>query len=70
MWEPINGTFFCGINRKIPIRSSNLEIMSYGFPKEEKNKMGKLKKNGLVHFRVHYCLPNDIVNLVFVNNFE
>jgi hypothetical protein len=29
-----------------------------------------LKKNGLVHFRVHYCLPNDIVNLVFVNNFE
>ncbi len=44
--------------------------MSYGFPKEEKNKMGKLKKNGLVHFRVHYCLPNDIVNLVFVNNFE
>jgi hypothetical protein len=37
MWEPINGTFFCGINRKIPIRSSNLEIMSYGFPKEEKN---------------------------------
>ncbi len=37
MWEPTNGTFFCGINKKILKRSSNLEIMSYGFPKEKKH---------------------------------
>ncbi len=48
--------FFCGINKKILIRSSNLEIMSYGFPNEKK-KMGKLKKNGLVHLRYTIAYP-------------
>ncbi len=37
MWESISGTYFYGVNRKILRRSSNLEIMSYGFPKEKKH---------------------------------
>jgi hypothetical protein len=36
MWESTNGVDFCGVNRKILIRRSNLEIMSCGFPKEKK----------------------------------
>jgi hypothetical protein len=37
MWELTNGADFYGINKKILIRSFNLEIMSYGFPKEKKH---------------------------------
>ncbi len=37
MWEPTNGANFCGVNRKILRKKSNLEIMSYGFPKEKKH---------------------------------
>jgi hypothetical protein len=37
MWEPTNGAIFCGINKKILKRSSNLEIMSYSFSKEKKH---------------------------------
>jgi hypothetical protein len=33
MWEPTNGVNFYGVNKKILRKSSNLEIMSYGFPK-------------------------------------
>jgi hypothetical protein len=46
MWEPTSGTYFCGLNRKVLRRSSNLEITSYGFPKEKKHilQIGKLKK--------------------------
>jgi hypothetical protein len=36
MWELINGTNFYGVNRKILRRSSNLENMFYGFPREKK----------------------------------
>jgi hypothetical protein len=61
MWESTNGMDLCGINKKISIKSSNLEIMSYGFPKEKKHIWANSKKDGLVH--------SSIV-LVFVNNFE
>jgi hypothetical protein len=37
MWVLIDGADFCGVNKNILRRSSNLEIMSYGFPKEEKH---------------------------------
>jgi hypothetical protein len=35
--------------QKILRRSSNLEIMSYGFPKEKKHIWANLRKDGLVH---------------------
>jgi hypothetical protein len=37
MWEPTSEGDLYGINKKILRRSSNLEIMSYGFPKEKKH---------------------------------
>ncbi len=40
------------------------------FPKGEKTNMGKFKKRWFGPFRVHYCLPNNIIILFFVNNFE
>jgi hypothetical protein len=35
MWELTNGIDFCGVNKKTQIRSSNLEIMFYGFTREK-----------------------------------
>jgi hypothetical protein len=70
MWEPTNGTYFYGVNKKILKKCSNLDIMSYGFPKEKKTHIGRFKKRWFGPFRVQYCLPNNIVLLVFVNNFE
>jgi hypothetical protein len=70
MWEPTNGTNFYGINKKIPRRNLNSKIMSYGFPKEKNTHMGKFKKIWFGPLKVQYCLPNNIVFLVFVNNFE
>jgi hypothetical protein len=44
MWEPTNGADLCGVNNKILGRSSNFEIMFYGFPRECQNKsMSKIK---------------------------
>jgi hypothetical protein len=37
MWEPTSGANLCGINRKILIKSFNLEIVFYGFPREKKH---------------------------------
>jgi hypothetical protein len=67
MWEPTNGVNLFGINRKTLKRSSNLEIMFYGFPREKKHIWVNSKKDGLVHsFKVHYCLPNNTVILVLL----
>jgi hypothetical protein len=55
--EPINGIDFCGVNRKILKRSSNLEIMSYGFPKEKKHIWANSRKDGLVHSRYSNAYP-------------
>jgi len=49
MWEPISGAIFCGINRKILRKSSNLEIMFSGFPREKKHIWANSRKDGLVH---------------------
>ncbi len=35
MSKPTSGTNFCGVNRKILRRNSNLEIISYGVTKEK-----------------------------------
>jgi hypothetical protein len=56
MWEPTSGTYFCGVNKKI-LRSSNLKIMSYGFPKKKKNIWTNLRKDGLVHLRYNITYP-------------
>jgi hypothetical protein len=48
MWEPTSGIHLCGINRKI-LKSSKLEIMFYGFPKEKKHVWKNTKKDGLLH---------------------
>jgi hypothetical protein len=45
MWEPTSGIDFCGINRKILRRSSNLEIMFYGFLKEKKHIWANSRKD-------------------------
>jgi hypothetical protein len=57
MWEPTNGAYFYGVNRKILKRSSNLEIMSYGFPKEKKHIWANSRKDGLVHSGYNIAYP-------------
>jgi hypothetical protein len=57
MWESTSGTDFCGVNRKILRRSSNLEIMSYGFPKEKKNIWANSRKKSLVHLGYNIVYP-------------
>jgi len=40
------------------------------FPKGGKTHIGKIKKRWFSPFKVEYCLPNFIVIIVFINNFE
>ncbi len=40
------------------------------FPKGGKTHLGKLKKRWFDPFKVQHCLPNNIILLVSVNNFE
>jgi hypothetical protein len=70
MWEPTNGAYFYGVNRKILKRSSNLEIMSYGFPKEKKHIWANSRKDGLVHSGYNIAYPIILFFFVYVNNFE
>jgi len=56
MWEPTSGVDFYGINRKI-LRSSNLEIMFYGFPKEKKHIRENTRKDGMLHSRYNIVYP-------------
>jgi hypothetical protein len=51
MWELTSGANFYGINKKILRKNSNLEIMSYGFLKEQKHIWANSRKDGLVHSR-------------------
>jgi len=39
------------------------------FPKGEKTQLGKFKKRWFGPFKVQYCLPNNTILLVSVNNF-
>jgi hypothetical protein len=57
MWELIIGVDFYGVHRKILRKSSNLEIMSYGFPKEKKHIWANSRKDGLVHSRYNITYP-------------
>jgi hypothetical protein len=57
MWEPTSGVDFYGINNKILRRSSNLEILFYGFPREKKHILANSKKDGLVHSRYNIFYP-------------
>jgi hypothetical protein len=59
MWEPTNEANFYGVNRKILKRSSNLENMFFGFPREKKHMWANLKKVGLVH--LGYTIANSII---------
>jgi hypothetical protein len=40
------------------------------FPKGENTHMGKFKNRWFGPFRVQYCLPNNIIILIYVNKFE
>jgi hypothetical protein len=60
-WEQTSGPYLCGVDKKTQRRSFNLEIMFYGCPRE---------KRWFGPFKVHYCLPNNIVFLVSINNIE
>jgi hypothetical protein len=57
MWKLTSGTNFHGVNRKILRRSSNLDIMSYGFPKEKKHIWANSRKDGLVHSGYNIVYP-------------
>jgi hypothetical protein len=70
MWKPTSGVDLCVVNKTILRRSSNLEIMFYGLPKEKNIYLGKFKKRWFGPFRVQYCLPNNIVIFFSINNFE
>jgi hypothetical protein len=69
MWEPTSGAEFCGVNKKVLRRSSNLEIMFYGFPKEKKHIWENSRKDGLVHSRCNITYLINY-NFFFVDNFE
>jgi len=70
MWELTNGTNLCGINKKILIKNFNLEITSYGFPKEKKHIRANSRKNGLVHSRYGIAYPIILFFLFLFINFE
>jgi len=57
MWEPTSGVDFYGIDKKILRRSSNLEIMPYGFLKQKKHIWENSRKDGLVHSRYNIAYP-------------
>ncbi len=70
MWELTYGVDFFKYNIKTLRISFNLEIMFYGFLRQNKTHLGKFKKRWFGPFRVQYCLPNNIVLFVSINNFE
>jgi hypothetical protein len=57
MWELTSGVDFYEVNRTILRKSSNLEIMSYGFPKKKKPIWDNLRKDGLVHLGYNITYP-------------
>jgi hypothetical protein len=68
MWEPTNGAYLFGINIKTLKRSSNLEVMFYGFLREKKHIWVNLKKKV---WSIHgTLLLTQYIVIVFVNNFE
>jgi len=70
MLEKTNGIDFCGVNRNTQRRSSNLEIMFCGFPREKKHIWANLRKDGLAHSRYNITYQITQFFFVYVNNFE
>jgi hypothetical protein len=70
MWEPTDGIYFCGVNRKLLNRSSNLEIMSYGFLEEKKHILANSKKDSLVHLKYIIVYLIIFFFLFLLTNFE
>jgi hypothetical protein len=57
MLEQIDGANFCGVNINTLRKSSNLEIMFYGFPREKRHTWANLRKDGLTHSRYNIAYP-------------
>jgi hypothetical protein len=70
IWEPTSGTYFYRVNKKNTKKEFQFGDYVLWFPKGEKTHVGKFKKRWFRPFKVQYYLPNNIVLLVFVNNFE
>jgi hypothetical protein len=57
MLEKTSGTNFCGINRNINSRSSNLEIFFSSFPREKIHVWENSRKDGLTHLGYNITYP-------------
>jgi hypothetical protein len=57
MLEKTNGIIFCGVNRNTQRRSSNLEILFCGFPREKIHIWANSRKDGLAHSRYNIAYP-------------
>jgi hypothetical protein len=57
MLEKTNGTIFCGVNKNIKDRSSNLEIFFSGFPREKRHIWENSRKDGLTHLGYSITRP-------------
>ncbi len=67
MWDPTSGANLS--NKKKLRRSSNLEINVLWFSQKE-NIFAQIQKRWFGPFMVQYYLPNNIVLLISINNFE
>jgi hypothetical protein len=56
MWEPTSGVDVES-TKKILRKSSDLEIMLYGFPKKRKHIWANPRKDGLVHLGYNIAYP-------------
>jgi hypothetical protein len=70
MWEPTSGVDFYGVNKKNTEKKFQVGEFVLWFPKGEKTHFGKFKKRWFGPFKVQYFLPNNIILLIFINNFE
>jgi len=69
MWELTSGAYFYGVNKK-KLKKIPIWILCFMVSQRRKNTYGQFKKRWFGPFRVQYCLPNNIIILVFVNKFE
>jgi hypothetical protein len=70
MGELTNGAYFVWNQQKNIEKKFQFGDYVLWFPKGEKTHLGKFRKIWFGPFRVQYCLPNNTILLVFVNNFE
>jgi hypothetical protein len=69
MWELNNGKIYVE-----SIEEYRKEVLVWRLcfmvPKGEKTYLGKFKKRWFGPFKVQYCLRNNIILIIYVNNFE